>query len=256
MRKTFIAGNWKMFKTRAEAVGFARELVKNMAGREKEEGEVAVETAVCVPFLHLESLRAIFDGTDIKVGAQNVHFEDEGAFTGEISVPMLEELNIGCCIIGHSERRTYFGEKDEDVNKKLHRILKSSMIPIVCVGETLEQREAGEEKKLIREQISVCLSELEQEDFKRTVIAYEPIWAIGTGRSASNEQAQDMCSMIRREIRAMFGSAAADSVRIQYGGSVKPENASDILNMPDIDGALVGGASLEVENFMKIVNYK
>lgn len=249
MRKPFIAGNWKMFKRRAEAIGFARKFPKAL----KEVDMDKVDVAICAPFMHLEALKTMWDEEAIGVGAQNVHFEDEGAFTGEVSVPMIEEQGVDYCIIGHSERRQYFAETDESVNKKLHRLFNSPILPILCIGESLEEREAGDQVAVIERQLEADLADLPGQNVAKLTIAYEPIWAIGTGKTASPEQAQEMCKAIRDKICTLYDKEVADAVRIQYGGSVKPANAKEILSMPDIDGALVGGASLNPDNFAEIV---
>lgn len=248
MRKPFIAGNWKMNMSRVKAISFARKL-RNLYG------DTDVKTAVCAPFVHLETLKSIFDGTDIKVGAQNCHFEDKGAFTGEISVDMLEEIGVDYCIVGHSERREYFGETDEAVNKKLHRLFASSVLPILCVGEKIEERDAGIEKDVVKEQIEKALDGLDAKDVSRLTVAYEPIWAIGTGRTASPEQANEMCGYIRDVIEELYNDDIACSVTIQYGGSMKPSNATELMNMEEIDGGLIGGASLNVEDFIGVIDF-
>lgn len=248
MRIPFIAGNWKMNKTRTEAVAFAREF-RNLYK------DTDVKTAICAPFVHLETLKGIFDGTDIKVGAQNVHFEDSGAFTGEISAAMLVELGVDYCIIGHSERRQYFGETDETVNKKLHKLFSTDIIPILCVGEGLEQREAGKEKDVVEKQIREDLAGLSADDVSKMVIAYEPIWAIGTGKTATPEQANEMCGHIRDTVEKLYDENTADDLVIQYGGSMKPANATELMNMEEIDGGLIGGASLSAEDFMKVIDF-
>lgn len=249
MRIPFIAGNWKMFKTKKEAKEFAEEFKAIYK-------DTDVRTAICAPFTQLDTLKEAFAGTSIGVGAQNVHFEDEGAFTGEVSLPMLKEIGVDYCVIGHSERRQYFGETDETVNLKLKKLLNESDItPILCVGENLEQREAGQEAAVVEGQIKADLEGIEAEKVAKLVIAYEPIWAIGTGRTASPEQAGEMCEMIRKCIEKLYDEDTCDQVIIQYGGSVKPENATEIMNMPEIDGALVGGASLVPEKFMGIINF-
>lgn len=248
MRTPFIAGNWKMNKTGREAEEFAlafRELYK----------DTDVKTAICAPFVHLALLKKLFEGTDIKVGAQNAHFEDSGAFTGEISVPMLEDIGVDYCIIGHSERRQYFAETDETVNKKLHRLFKGPITPILCVGENLDQREAGQEKSVVEDQIRKDLDGLTAENVKKLVIAYEPIWAIGTGKTATPQQANEMCGHIRSVVENLFGEDTADEVTIQYGGSMKPKNATELMNMEEIDGGLIGGASLSAEDFMKVIDF-
>lgn len=249
MRIPFIAGNWKMYKTKKEALEFAEEFKKLY-------GNTDVKAAVCAPFTQLETLKEAFAGTGIGVGAQNVHFEDEGAFTGEISVAMLSEIGVDYCIVGHSERRQYFGETDETVNLKLKKLLTdSSITPILCVGEDLAQRDAGEEKAVVKNQIEKAFADISAEDAAETVIAYEPVWAIGTGRTASPQQAEDMCAWIRGALEELYDEDTCDRVVIQYGGSVKPENATEIMNMDEIDGALVGGASLIPSKFMDIINF-
>ena len=248
MRIPFIAGNWKMFKTKAEAIAFAeefRELYK----------DTDVQTAICAPFTNLEALKEAFAGTEIKVGAQNVHFADEGAFTGEISVSMLEEIGVDFCIVGHSERRQYFGETDETVNKKLKKLFEGPIRPILCVGESLEERDADKAFDVVGGQIKADLEGIDAADVKKLVIAYEPIWAIGTGRTATPEQAEEMCAFIRKTLIELYGEEVSDEVIIQYGGSVKPANATEIMNMDEIDGALVGGASLKSKDFMEIIDF-
>ena len=248
MRIPFIAGNWKMFKTKAEAIAFAeefRELYK----------DIDVQTAICAPFTNLEALKEAFAGTEIKVGAQNVHFADEGAFTGEISVSMLEEIGVDFCIVGHSERRQYFGETDETVNKKLKKLFEGPIRPILCVGESLEERDADKAFDVVGGQIKADLEGIDAADVKKLVIAYEPIWAIGTGRTATPDQAEEMCAFIRKTLIELYGEEVSDEVIIQYGGSVKPANATEIMNMDEIDGALVGGASLKPKDFMEIIDF-
>lgn len=248
MRIPFIAGNWKMFKTKAEAIAFAeefRELYK----------DTDVQTAICAPFTNLEALKEAFAGTEIKVGAQNVHFADEGAFTGEISVSMLEEIGVDFCIVGHSERRQYFGETDETVNKKLKKLFEGPIHPILCVGESLEERDADKAFDVVGGQIKADLEGIDVADVKKLVIAYEPIWAIGTGRTATPDQAEEMCAFIRKTLIELYGEEVSDEVIIQYGGSVKPANATEIMNMDEIDGALVGGASLKPKDFMEIIDF-
>ena len=248
MRIPFIAGNWKMFKTKAEAIAFAeefRELYK----------DTDVQTAICAPFTNLEALKEAFAGTELKVGAQNVHFADEGAFTGEISVSMLEEIGVDFCIVGHSERRQYFGETDETVNKKLKKLFEGPIRPILCVGESLEERDADKAFDVVGGQIKADLEGIDAADVKKLVIAYEPIWAIGTGRTATPDQAEEMCAFIRKTLIELYGEEVSDEVIIQYGGSVKPANATEIMNMDEIDGALVGGASLKPKDFMEIIDF-
>ena len=248
MRIPFIAGNWKMYKNSGEAREFAEEFKKLYH-------DTDIKVAICAPFPQLETLAEAFKGTGIGVGAQNVHFEKEGAYTGEVSVPMLQYIGVDYCIVGHSERRQYFNETDKTVNLKLKALLQTDIIPILCVGEDLSQREAGFQEKLVEEQLRNAIRDIPEEKVQKLVIAYEPIWAIGTGRNATPIQANQMCSLIRETLIDMFGEETADKVIIQYGGSVKPENASEIMNMDEIDGALVGGASLDPLKFMEIVNF-
>ena len=248
MRKKFIAGNWKMYKTTAEAVLFA-EAFKSLYNR------FDVEAGICAPFTQLGALKKALEGTEIKLGAQNVHFEDKGAFTGEISAPMLKEIGVDYTVVGHSERREYFAETDITVNKKVHKLFSYGITPIMCVGEKLEERDAGEEFNVVEHQLIKDLDDLSAEQISKLVIAYEPIWAIGTGRTATPEQAEEMCAFIRTIVAKLYDEASADAIRIQYGGSVKPDNASEILMKPNVDGALVGGASLIPEDFNKIVDF-
>lgn len=248
MRYPFIAGNWKMYKTTAEARAFAREFKRNYQSSD-------VKVAIFAPFTQLAALAEEFKGTGICLGAQNVHYEREGAFTGEISVPMLREIGVEYCIVGHSERRQYFNESDETVNRKAKALLEAEITPVICVGENLYQRERNYQDKLVAEQVANAMEGIPAEDAAKVVIAYEPIWAIGTGRTATPIQANHMCKVIRDELEEIYDEETADKIVIQYGGSVKPENASEILNMEEIDGALVGGASLEPLKFIEIVNF-
>ncbi|MDO5414358.1 MAG: triose-phosphate isomerase [Bacillota bacterium] len=248
MRIPLIAGNWKMFKTKAEALAFAEEFKGLYQGTD-------VQAAICAPFTNLEALVEAFKDTDIMVGAQNVHFADEGAYTGEISVSMLEEIGVDLCIIGHSERRQYFGETDETCNLKLKKLFEGSIRPILCVGESLEERDADKAFDIVKGQLEADLEGIAGEDIKKLVIAYEPIWAIGTGRTATPEQAEEMCAFIRETLIALYDEEVADEVIIQYGGSVKPANATEIMNQEEIDGALVGGASLKAKDFMEIIDF-
>lgn len=248
MRVPFIAGNWKMFKTGREAVTFAEEFKALYK-------DTDVKTAICAPYVYLGLLKNLFSGTKIKVGAQNAFYEDEGAYTGEVSVKMLEDLGVDYCIIGHSERRQYFGETDEMINKKLKRLLQGPITPILCVGENLQQREKEEQYLVVRDQLIWDFSGIAPEQAAKIVIAYEPVWAIGTGKTATPQQAEDMCEFIRNAVEALYGEDVADKVVIQYGGSVKPANATDIMNMDNIDGALVGGASLNAKDFMEIIDF-
>lgn len=248
MRVPFIAGNWKMFKNRAEAREFAEEFKKLYK-------DTDVQTAICAPFTDLETLVEAFAGTDIKVGAQNAHFADEGAYTGEVSVAMLEDIGVDFCIVGHSERRQYFAETDETVNLKLKKLLTGAIRPIMCVGESLDERDAGSAFDRVKSQLQLGLADIDAKDAARIVIAYEPIWAIGTGRTATPEQAEEMCAFIRNTLIELYDEDTADEMIIQYGGSVKPANATDIMNMDEIDGALVGGASLKAKDFMEIIDF-
>ena len=250
MRKPLIAGNWKMYKTTAEAISFADSFTKLYKADETD-----VRAAICAPFTQLAALKEAFAGTGIMLGAQNVHFAEEGAFTGEISVRQLEEIGVDFCIVGHSERRQYFGETNETVNRKLHKLFETDITPIMCVGEGLAEREAGQEQAIVRAQIIEGLAELSPEQVARIVIAYEPIWAIGTGKTATPQQADQMCGFIREVIAEVYDDDTACEVVIQYGGSVKPANAAEIMSMAEIDGALVGGASLVPEEFIQIVDF-
>ena len=248
MRKPFIAGNWKMYKTAADAVAFAEEFKKIYAPSD-------VRVAIAAPYTQLWALKKAFEGTGIGVAAQNMHWEDQGAFTGEVSAPMLKEIGVDYCIIGHSERRQYFAETDETVNKKVRKALASGILPILCCGESLETRDAGREKEFVGAQIRADFAEIEAEDAKKVTVAYEPIWAIGTGRTASPQQAQDMCAYIRTVLTELYGEDISEEITIQYGGSVKPANATELMSQDDIDGALVGGASLKPADFLEIVHF-
>ncbi|WEK54541.1 MAG: triose-phosphate isomerase [Candidatus Cohnella colombiensis] len=246
MRTPIIAGNWKMFKTVSEATAFVAEV--------KGKAEVAgVESVICAPFTTLPALVEAVKGTSIKIGAQNVHFEDNGAYTGEISGVMLKDLGVDYVIIGHSERRQYFGETDEIVNKKAHAAFKHDLTPIVCVGEKLEEREAGQTKEVCRVQTEGAFVGLTAEQAAQVVIAYEPIWAIGTGKSSTADDANEVTAYIREVVKGLYGSEVAEQVRIQYGGSVKPNTVAEYMSKSDIDGALVGGASLEPASYVALV---
>lgn len=246
MRTPIIAGNWKMFKTVSEAKTF----FEDIKGKAEVEG---VESVICAPFTNLPALVEAAKGTSIKIGAQNLHFEDEGAFTGEISGGMLKELGVDYVIIGHSERRAYFGETDEIVNKKVHAAFKHGITPIPCVGEKLEEREAGQTKDVVKVQTEAALKGLSAEQAAEVVIAYEPIWAIGTGKSSTSQDANEVTSYIRTIVADLYDESVASKVRIQYGGSVKPENVKEYLGQSDIDGALVGGASLQPASYIALV---
>ncbi|WP_282938937.1 triose-phosphate isomerase [Paenibacillus sp. RC67] len=246
MRKPIIAGNWKMFKTVSEAVAFVNEV----KGKAEVDG---VDSVICAPFTNLPALVEAVKGTTLKVGAQNLHFEDNGAFTGEISGVMLKDLGVDYVIIGHSERRAYFAETDEIVNKKVQAAFKHGLTPILCVGEKLEEREAGQTKDVCKVQTEAAFAGLSAEQAAQVVIAYEPIWAIGTGKSSTAADANEVISYIRELVAGLYGQATADAVRIQYGGSVKPNNISEYMQESDIDGALVGGASLEPASYIALV---
>ena len=249
MRKKVIAGNWKMNMLPNEAIDFIDKLAPLVKNTEN-------EVILCVPYTDLFYSLLTAQGTNIKIGAQNMHYEEKGAYTGEISGKMLKSIGVEYVIIGHSERRQYFNETDETVNKKIKAAFENKLNPIVCVGETLEQREANKTKEIITKQTKLALQGLTEEQVKNTIIAYEPIWAIGTGKTASSEQANDAIKAIRDEICQIYGQNVGNGVIIQYGGSVKSSNAKELFEMSDIDGGLVGGASLNPEEFAKIVNYK
>ncbi len=248
MRVPIIAGNWKMNNTVDEAVNLIRDIKKGKKNSD-------VEVVVCVPFTALWQVKKEIEGTSIKLGAQNMHWEDRGAFTGEISPLMLKEIGIDYVIIGHSERRQYFNETDETVNKKVKAALKYDIKPIICVGETLEEREKGMEKDVVKRQVEAALEDIDKKNIEDIVIAYEPIWAIGTGKTASNKDANDMISFIRQTVSDKYGENISQSMRIQYGGSVKPNNIKELMTESDIDGALVGGASLKADDFLKLINF-
>ena len=237
-----------MYKTPKDAKAFAAEFLKIYEPS-------SVKVAVAAPFIDLETLVKAFKGTGIGVAAQNMHWETEGAYTGEVSAEMLKSIGVTYCIIGHSERRQYFKETDSTVNKKLKKALEAGLLPIVCVGENLKTREAKEEKPFVEKQVNAAFKGLSKEDAKKVTIAYEPIWAIGTGKTATPKQAQDMCAYIRKLIKKLYGSEVSEEIIIQYGGSVKPSNATELMNMDDIDGALVGGASLKPADFLEIVHF-
>ncbi|WP_075619831.1 triose-phosphate isomerase [Paenisporosarcina indica] len=247
MRKPIIAGNWKMYKTLSEAKQFAEE-VKGLAP-----DPVKLDTVICAPALFLDQLAQVVKDSPVYVGAQTMHSESEGAFTGEVSPVQLADLGVDFVILGHSERREYFNETDEAVNKKVHAAFDHYLIPIICVGETLEEREAGNTTSKVEGQVEKALADLTADQVKRAVIAYEPIWAIGTGKTATSEDANEVCGAIRAKVESLFGQNVAEAVRVQYGGSVKPENIEELLTMEHIDGALVGGASLQPASFLKLL---
>jgi triosephosphate isomerase len=250
-RKPIIAGNWKMHQTHTDAIA----LVRTLSYELKEKDYQRVDVAVCPPFTALRSVQLVLEDEyiPISLGAQNLHWEDEGAYTGEISGAFLKALHCRYVIVGHSERRKYFGETDETVNKRIRAAFRHELVPIFCVGETLEEREDGRTEEVVGRQVREGLAGLGAEQIGSLVVAYEPVWAIGTGRVATEEQAQQAHAFIRAQIAERFGTSAADAITIQYGGSVKPENAAGLLRQPDVDGCLVGGASLKADSFLAIV---
>ena len=247
MRRFLIAGNWKMNLNRSEAVKLAREIAAGESGPE-------TDVLVCPPTIYLDSVATAISGSDVALGGQDVYFESSGAFTGETSPAMLLDLGCSFVILGHSERRNVIGETDELINKKIVAALKAGLTPILCVGELLEQRESGKTQEVVETQLSGSLAGLSAEDIQKTVIAYEPVWAIGTGKTASPQQAQEVHADLRKLLSQRYNPETAEIVRILYGGSVKPDNAAELLAQPDIDGALVGGASLNSESFQAIIS--
>ena len=248
MRKPIIAGNWKMNKTPSEGVALVKELLPLVA-------DAACDVVVCPPFVDLPAVGEALKGSNVHLGAQNIHFAEKGAYTGEVSADMLKELGVEYVIIGHSERREYFAETDETVNKKVLVALEKGFTPIMCCGETLEQREAGITEAFVSGQVEKGLAGLTAADLPKVVIAYEPIWAIGTGKTATNEEANETIGAIRKTLARLFGEEAAQATRIQYGGSMNAKNASALMAMPEIDGGLIGGASLKAEDFSKVVHF-
>ncbi|WP_335871625.1 triose-phosphate isomerase [Bacillus sp. 2205SS5-2] len=247
MRKPIIAGNWKMHKTMEEAKAFAQEVNGLTPGKDR------VDSVICAPALFLDRLVEITKDYNVEIGAQNMHFEESGAFTGELSPKAIADLGVKYVILGHSERREMFNETDEAVNKKTLAAFQYDLTPIVCVGETLDQRESEQTMSVVGDQVKKALTGLTEDQLKQTVIAYEPIWAIGTGKSSTSADANEVCSYIRKVVATEFSQEAADAVRIQYGGSVKPENIAEYMAQPDIDGALVGGASLEAKSYLQLL---
>ena len=247
MRKSVVAGNWKMNKTAGEAEALAEAIKLELAN------ETKVDVILCPTFTALKSVSDVINGTNLKLGAQNMYWENSGAFTGEISPEMLRDLYCKYVILGHSERRSYFGETDETVNTRTKAALANGLIPIVCVGETLEQREAGSTNQVNETQVRGCLAGLDAEQVKDIIVAYEPVWAIGTGKTATPEMAQEVHAHIRSVLADLFGDATAQGIRIQYGGSMKPGNAAELMAQPDIDGGLIGGAALDASSFAEIV---
>ncbi len=248
MRKPIIAGNWKMNMTPSEAVRLVEELKPLIK-------DAKCDVVICPPYVDLPAAAEAIKGSNIHLGAQNIHWADKGAFTGEVSADMLKELGVEYAIIGHSERRQYFGETDEAVNKRAKAAIAAGITPIVCVGESLEERESGLTGKKVSGQVQKDLEGIAASDAARLVIAYEPIWAIGTGKTATDEQANETIGMIRATVAGMLGRETAEALRIQYGGSMKPSNVKGLMAMPEIDGGLIGGASLKAVDFAQVVNY-
>lgn len=248
MRKPIIAGNWKMNKTPAEAVALIEELKPLVK-------DAKVTVVVCPPYTDLAAAAQALAGSNIELGAQNMDYHDSGAYTGEISPAMLKALGVKYVILGHSERRQYYNETDESVNLKVKKALEEGLTPIMCVGEVLEEREDGITDEVVSKQTKLGLKGLTPDEVKKIVIAYEPVWAIGTGKTATAADADETIGVIREAVREVFGNGAADEIRIQYGGSMNPKNASELMAMEQIDGGLIGGASLKAEDFSKVVNY-
>lgn len=246
LRKAVIAGNWKMNNTRVETKELLTELIPMVK-------DADCGVVVCVPFTNLETAVAMTKGTNVKVGAQNCHFEAKGAFTGEISADMLKEMGVEYVVIGHSERRQYFAETDVTVNQRLKAAMAAGLTVILCVGEMLEQREQGVTAELVAMQTRIALNGVEKADLDKLIIAYEPVWAIGTGKTATAEQANEVCALIRATVADLYGKEAADALTIQYGGSMNAKNADELLAQPDVDGGLIGGASLKAADFTVIV---
>jgi len=247
MRKVIIAGNWKMNKTISEAIELVNSLKRELSKIEN------IDIVIIPPYTALSEISDMLINSNIELGAQDVHWEEKGAFTGEISPIMLKDMGVEYVVIGHSERRTYFGETNEAVNKKVRASLKAGLLPIMCVGERLEERESGKTFSVVREHVERGLEGISKEDVLKIIIAYEPVWAIGTGRTATPEQAEEVHRYIRELLRNSYNKSVAENLRIQYGGSVTPENIKGLISKEDIDGALVGGASLKIEQFVPIV---
>ena len=246
-RKAIIAGNWKMHMTPAQTKQLINELKPLVAGK------TGCEIVVCVPFVDIAAAKEAAAGSQIKVGAQNVHFEEKGAFTGEISAEMLLACGTEYVVIGHSERRQYFGETDKTVNLRLTAALRAGLKPILCVGELLEQRDQGITKEIVSMQTKIAFGGIDAENAAKVVVAYEPVWAIGTGRTATADQAEEVCALIRETLAELYGTETAEAVTVQYGGSMKPGNAAELLGKKDVDGGLIGGASLVAGDFAAIV---
>ena len=249
MRKNIIAGNWKMNKNLSEAFQLVSELKNELNGK-----SLHADVIVAPPSIALDAINSLVKGTNIKLAAQNMHSEDSGAFTGELSAEMLKSVGCDFVILGHSERRTIFGESDEFINKKVIKAIDSGITPILCCGESLEERENGTTFAVVEKQLTAGLKNLKNEQVAEVIIAYEPIWAIGTGKTASPEQAQEVHAFIRNLLTRLTNAEVADNITIQYGGSVKPDNAKELFANPDVDGGLIGGASLKAEDFIQIVN--
>ncbi len=247
MRKPIIAGNWKMYKTRDEALDFIYAVNDKMPSKDK------VDSVICAPFVVLRDL-VKRQGDNLRIGAENMHYEECGAFTGEVAPEMLSSIGVSYVIIGHSERRTMFNETDEACNKKIQAAFKHNLNPILCVGESLEQRENGQTEEHLANQLTKDLKGLTEDEVKELVIAYEPIWAIGTGKTATSDVADETCGFIRQTVAKLYNKEVAEAIRIQYGGSVKPSNIDDLMSKENIDGALIGGASLKPEDFITLVN--
>ncbi len=249
VRTPIIAGNWKMNMNPEQTAEFVK------AVKDKLPKATEVESVIAAPAVDLPALLENAKGSELKVAAENCYFEDEGAFTGETSPKVLKEMGVDYVIIGHSERRDYFHETDEDINKKAHAIFNNGMTPIVCCGESLETREAGKAEEWVEAQVKAALKDLTAEQVSKSVIAYEPIWAIGTGKTATSDQAEEICAVVRKTVADLYDQGVADKVRIQYGGSVKPANVKELMAKPNIDGGLVGGASLVPESYLELVNF-
>ena len=249
VRTPIIAGNWKMNMNLEQTAEFVK------AVKDKLPKATEVESVIAAPAVDLPALLENAKGSELKVAAENCYFEDEGAFTGETSPKVLKEMGVDYVIIGHSERRDYFHETDEDINKKAHAIFNNGMTPIVCCGESLETREAGKAEEWVEAQVKAALKDLTAEQVSNLVIAYEPIWAIGTGKTATSDQAEEICAVVRKTVADLYDQGVADKVRIQYGGSVKPANVKELMAKPNIDGGLVGGASLVPESYLELVNF-
>lgn len=249
VRTPIIAGNWKMNMNPEQTAEFVK------AVKDKLPKATEVESVIAAPAVDLPALLENAKGSELKVAAENCYFEDEGAFTGETSPKVVKEMGVDYVIIGHSERRDYFHETDEDINKKAHAIFNNGMTPIVCCGESLETREAGKAEEWVEAQVKAALKDLTAEQVSNLVIAYEPIWAIGTGKTATSDQAEEICAVVRKTVADLYDQGVADKVRIQYGGSVKPANVKELMAKPNIDGGLVGGASLVPESYLELVNF-